>query len=345
MPFFPWLPILAIVCQGVLAVWLVHMSLIAWIIAPLWIISSILIFIFYSKQRAVATEDEVQVIEEESAPESDEYRIMVAVANPDNAISIIRSTYYISEAKKAQVNLLHMVPVPYQVPLTDAKKFMLEGKEAIIEAMLHLIIKFPLTTTFRYCRNIGRGILSAVKEKKIKMLIMGWRGKSQRHIFSLGSTVDYIMERAHCNVVLLKDCGDKKFKNILVPINGSPNSYFSLEIASIMMDKNDGQITAFIINDDKEKISIRKPYSPLKNGARIDFEHIKIKRSMASSIPDAILDESKRQDLVILGYTQDPLVRQLTHDSISYTVAMRCRKALIIVKASGGIKSWIRRWL
>jgi len=345
MPFFPWLPILAIVCQGVLAIWLVHMSLIAWIIAPLWIISSILIFIFYSKKRALATEDEVRVIEEESAPESDEYRIMVAVANPNNAISIIRSTYYISEAKKAQVNLLHMVPVPYQVPLKDAKKFMLEGKEAIVEAMLHLIIKFPITTTIRYCRNIGRGILSAVKEKRIKMLIMGWRGESQRYIFSLGSTVDYIMERAHCNVVLLKDCGDKKFKNILVPIDGSHNSYFSLEIASIMVDKNDGQITAFIINDDKEKISIRKPYSPLKNGARIDYDHIKIKRIMSSSIPDAVLDESEHHDLVILGYTQDPLIRQLTHDSISYNIAMRCRKSLIIVKASGGIKSWIRRWL
>jgi len=238
-----------------------------------------------------------------------------------------------------------MVPVPEQVPLTAAKELILEGKEAIIEVMLHLIIKFPITTTIRYCRNIARGILSAVKEKKIQMLIMGWEGKSRRHPFSLGSTLDYVLERAHCNVVILKGLGDKTFKNILVPVAGGPNSCFALEIASILAEKHDGKITALSVNDEKGKIDINKLTAAQKNGDCIVSDRISIKRVTAPSISDVILEESKCYDLMILGHTQDPLIRQLTRDSITCKVGVGCEKPLIIVKASAGFKSWIRRWL
>ncbi|MFW6140539.1 MAG: amino acid permease [Acidobacteriota bacterium] len=345
MPFFPWIPLFAIICQAVLAVWLVNMSPIAWIIAPVWVISSILIYRFYSQKRALPTREEVQVIEEERAPEEEGYPIMVAVANPNNAIPMVRSTYYISEAKKGRVNLLHMVPVPEQVPLSDAKDLILEGKEAIIEVMLHLCIKFPITTTIRYCRNIARGILSAVKEKKIEMLIMGWERKSHRHAFSLGSNLDYVIERAPCNVVILKDLGDRKFKDILVPVGGGPNGCFALEIASILAERHEAEIKALIVNDEKGKIDIRKASLAGKNGGPIAFDRICVKRTSAPSVSDAILEESRHHDLVILGATQDPLIRQVTRDSITYKVATGCDKPMIIVKASAGFKSWIRRWL
>jgi amino acid transporter/nucleotide-binding universal stress UspA family protein len=345
MPFFPWPPIIAILCQGILAVFLVHMSIIAWIVAPLWILSGILIYFLYSRKHAIATEDEVQVIEEDSAPKGDQYRIIVSVANPNNALDLIRTTYFVSEAKNARIKLLHMVPVPEQMPLTEAEKYMIEGKEAIIEAMLYLIIKFPITTTIRYCRNIARGILSAIREKKTDMIIMGWHGKPRRHAFFLGSTIDYIIERANCNVVILKECGNREFKKILVPIAGGPNSLFALEIASILAEKDDSKITAFIVNEKNGNFDISASKEPGDTHFKINWERITIKRLEASNIGDAILDESEKHDLVILGSTMDPILKQVTRESVSHSVAKNCQKPMIIVKASGGIKSWIRRWL
>lgn len=348
MPFFPWLPLIAIVCQAFLAVWLVHMSLIAWIVAPLWIIGGILIFLFYSKSHALATEEEVHIIEEESdsACESDRYRIMVAVANPDNALNMIRTTYFISDAKKAgEIKLLHMVPVPDQTPLSDAHKFMDEGKEAIMEAMLYLVQRFPITTTLRYCRNIARGILGAVREGKTDMLIMGWHGQPRRHAYILGSTVDYLIERAHCNIVILKDCGCHDFKRILVPMAGGPNGFFALEIASLLAEKHDGQVDALIINDDRKSIDISVLPDSMKEDSLINFDRINIRRKSSENVVDTILESSEEHDLVILGSTLDPFIRQVTRESISHAVAKKCSKPMIIVKASGGLKSWVRRWL
>jgi len=65
----------------------------------------------------------------------------------------------------------------------------------------------------------------------------------------------------------------------------------------------------------------------------------------APNTVDAILKEAEKHDLVVLGSTRDPLIRQITRDSISHAVARKCKKPLIIVKASGGIRSWIKRWL
>ncbi len=127
MPLFPIFPVLAIICQAVLAVWLVHMSPIAWIIAPGWIVAGLGIYYFYSRHHVVSGEHEIQVLEEQKAPASDRYQIMVAVANPANAAQLVQSTYRLCGAKDAQVELLHMVAVPDQVSLTDAKKYIDPG--------------------------------------------------------------------------------------------------------------------------------------------------------------------------------------------------------------------------
>jgi APA family basic amino acid/polyamine antiporter len=212
MPFFPVFPIIAVVAQAILAFWLIHMSFIAWIVAPAWVAAGVLIYHAYSRKRAVATEHDILVFEETRVPAGDEFRIMIPVANPASALGLVRNAYKLCLAKRASVELLHMVPVPDQVPLHDAEQYMLEGKEGIVEAMLYLESHFPVGMTVRYCRNIARGIISAAKEKGADMTVMGWRGPSWTGTFSLGSTLDPVVERSPSSVVVLKDCGNKVFR-------------------------------------------------------------------------------------------------------------------------------------
>lgn len=344
MPFFPVFPVIAIICQAILAVWLVHMSLIAWIVAPLWTVAGISIYHLYSKFHAKTTAEEIQVLEEEKAPEGDEYRVMVAVANPKNSIELVRTTYNLCKAKKARVELLHMVPVPEQVPLTDAQEYMMEGKEAIVEAMLYLIFLFPISTTIRYCRNVARGIVSAIREKKINMLIMGWHGQQRPYGFKLGSTVDPIIERSPCNVVIMKNCWNANFKSILVPVIGGPNGAFALEIASILADKDEGKICAYTVHSDKSKFNIENFVEAHKDKISLPLDRITIKAIIAPAPVEAILNEAKDYDLIVLGCTRDPFIYQIVRESIPDIVARKCNKPLVMVKTSGGIRSWIKRW-
>ena len=345
MPLFPVFPIIAVVCQGVLAVWLIHMSLIAWIVVPIWILAGIVIYHLYSKSHVLATEHDITVLEEERAPEGDEYRIMVAVANPQNAIQMVRTTYRLCDATSARVKLLHMVPVPDQVPLTDAEKYMLEGREAIVETMLYLEPLFPITTIISYCRNAARGIVNAIKQKKIDMLIIGWHGRPRTYGFRFGRTIDPIIERSPCNVVILKGGGNQQFKRILVPVAGGPNGGFALEIACMLVDKEEGVINVFTVATDRDKFDVVGFVSEHKERLQIPGEHISMKAVNATKVTEAILQEAEEHDLVVIGCTRKSRIYQMTREAVPEAVARRCQQPVVMVNAAHGIQSWIKRWI
>jgi len=349
MPLFPLFPILAIICQAVLAVWLIHMSLIAWIVAPIWIFAGLLIYLVYSKSRAITTEDEIQILEEQKHHEEkvgDKYPIMVAVANPANATQLIQSTYRLCGAKDAQVELIHMVPVPDLVSLRDAKKYTQPGKEGLFEVMLSLSMHFPISTTIRYCRNIARGIVSAIREKKTKMLVLGWHGVKHHDIFSIGSKIDPIIEQSPCNVVVLKDCGgNKEFKSALVPIAGGPNGAFALEIASILTNPDGGTVTAFTVDSGRRAFDLDAFVDENARKLGIPRHHFKTKTIKSNSTVKAILTEAKKYDLVVLGTTQKPLLLQIGRMSLPEKIACRTSKPVVMVKSNIGVSSWIRKWI
>ena len=346
VPLFPAPPLLAIVFQGILAVFIVRMSPLAWIIAPAWVLLGLGIYLLYSKSRTIATEDEILIFDEaDEAPPPPGYRIMVALANPHNALEMVQTTYKLCGAKDASVQLLHMVPVPQHVPLSDAKKYMLEGKEGILETMLYLAPLFPISTGLRYCRNIARGIVAAVRQKKINMLIMGWRGQSESKAFRLGSTVDPIIERAPCNVVILKDCGgNRKFNRVLVPIAGGPNGALGLEVANILADETEGQIVALTVTRGESKFDIEGFAEQQRRRLQAPEGRFGTKRIESRDVAGTILEEAGAYDLLILGATRQPLLRQIVRENLPETIAKKCPTPLVMVRAAGGIRSWVQRW-
>jgi amino acid transporter/nucleotide-binding universal stress UspA family protein len=349
MPFFPLAPLAAIACQLALLAFMHELSLKACAIAAGWVTVGAVVYLTYSRSRAVATDDEIRVLEEEREPEAQtgQYRVMVSVANPRNAVDLVRNTYKLCSAKGASVELLHMVPVPGQVPLSDAEKYMLEGKEGIVEAMLYLAPQFPLSTTIRYCRNIARGIVSAVRQKRADMLIMGWHGRTRRYAFRLGSTVDPVIERTPCDVVVMKNCSYREYRRVLVPMAGGPNGALALEVAAILAEREDGRLTAFTVRRDGEAFDIDGFVAAQTPKLALPAERIATRTVQASDVTAAILKEAEDgdYDLVVLGATRQPLLRQITRETVPDLVAQRCEVPLVMVRAGAGIRSWIRRWI
>jgi DNA polymerase I-like protein with 3'-5' exonuclease and polymerase domains len=130
-----------------------------------------------------------------------------------------------------------------------------------------------------------------------------------------------------------------------VPVAGGPNSAFALETASILAEKDDSKITAFIVNPNQDNVDIRDLPEFHKNYRQINFDRIHTKCIQAPDISEAILKESRNHDLVILGATRDPLLHQVTRESVSHTVAKKCEKPLIMAKAPTKIRSWLSRWI
>jgi len=272
---------------------------------------------------------------------------MVAVANPANAEGLIKSTYHLCGAKDAHVELIHMVPIPDQVALRDGWYSCREGREAMLVVMRELADHFPISTTLRYCRNAARGIVSAVREKRIGLLVLGWHGRATHSLFTIGSTIDPIIEQSPCDVVVLKDCPpDAVFRKILVPLAGGPNGALALEIASILCEKDSqvSPITALNV-DTGRHFDIERFVDEQTAKKGLDRQRFAARTIEARNPAEAILRESADYDLVVLGTTQKPLLRQFASRSIPEEIAHRCAKPTVIVKANIGVRSWLKRWI
>jgi amino acid transporter/nucleotide-binding universal stress UspA family protein len=346
MPLFPLPPLAAILIQAALALWLVHMSPIAWVVAPFWVVSGIVIYRVYSRTRATPTEEEIVVLQEEPIPTKEGYRIVLSVANPANAVPLALNCVRFCQAKGgAEVEVIHMVPVPPQVPLSDASEYTLPGQEAIMEAMLYLAPRFCFGSTIRYCRNIGRGIISAAAERKADLLIMGWRGRGRKG-FSLGSTVDPVLERASCDIAIFKDCGQQRYMKVLVPYGGGPNASFALETASIMVEKNGGSVAVFnVAQPGKATLDIDAFLDETVPGLDVPRSLFEARYVISRDLLRSLLSEAENHDLVVIGATEDPMFRQRVIGSLPEEFARHCKKPLIMVKASHPLKSFIRRWI
>jgi nucleotide-binding universal stress UspA family protein len=241
-----------------------------------------------------------------------------------------------------------MVPVPDQVALRDAEQYMTEGREGIVEAMLYLVQRFPVTTTFRYCRNIARGITSAVRERKIDLLIMGWHGKSGDRRFRIGSTLDPVISRAPCNIVILKDCGSKTFKRILVPLFGENNDAFALDTAQRMIQEPEGEITVMPVRGAARKQ--RGIWSEERYLERLlrRLTHQPVKVRLQASPPldpvKAVLSVSESYDLVVLGLSGS-FLRQVGVPTVAEQIARQCSTPLVLAKASKGLSALTKKWI
>jgi len=345
MPLFPVIPIFAIIFQILLVANLHAISKIALIIGPAWVITGVLIYHFYSKSRAALAEGEILILEKEEEPVAKKaYNLMVAVANPDTALGLIKVTYKICGKKEANVELLHMVPVPDHVPLSDADRYMLDGKEGIVEMMIYLAPQFKVNSTIKYCRNIARGIISSVREKRTNLLIMGWHGKSARQEYQLGSTIDPIIERAPCNVIIFKNSSGREYNKVLVPLSGGPNCIFALETA-VMLSEDKAQIVAFHVDNGKYNYDIQKDVNEATKHIDLKDKTLETHIVQSSKVFDTIMQRTIGFDLIVIGSTSKSMFENFWKGSLPEKIAAECDKPVAMVKAMGGIRSWIKRFV
>ena len=78
---------------------------------------------------------------------------------------------------------------------------------------------------------------------------------------------------------------------------------------------------------------------------RLPRERVKTKVVRSGDVVKAILEEAEKHDLIVLGSTRQPLLYQFAREAVPETVAKLCEKPMVMVRASRGIRSWLRRWI
>ena len=99
----------------------------------------------------------------------------------------------------------------------------------------------------------ANAILKQVRQLSPDLLVIGWIGRSPRHGYSLGSTLDPVLNQTPCNVIVVRaepewpavDLMDNQSLKILIPTSGGPNTLFAMDLALTASEQS--EVTALYI--------------------------------------------------------------------------------------------------
>ncbi len=121
MPFFPLIPILALLLQLALALLLFEMSPAAWVSAGLWIVVGFIMYFAYSKNHAKKRAQQ-STLEYNKAEDKRKYRVMVPVRSGEISPQLVKYAQRLAWVWHGELQLTRIESLPHYVSTEDAMK-------------------------------------------------------------------------------------------------------------------------------------------------------------------------------------------------------------------------------
>lgn len=351
----PWYPIMPILgCVGIVIVE-VFTELHALLVG----IGLIAVgFVVYQLRRPVGRAVEVATQTVEAA----RHEILVPVANPLTAESLIRMAVLLGRAREeSTLAALSIVKVPTTTPLELAQET-LDRQEKGRVALLKRVADYayqqgvPVRPLLRAARGISSGILGVAEARGgVGLILMGWRGQlsTQRVV---GSVVGDVVRGANCDVAVLRSRGTGKIRHVLVPVGGGPHARLALRLGWDIARIEEGTLTALRLFPEAGKVDLEVEQEVLHQLVEDVLgdvpQEVTLQLKYHDSIVEGILEASKEMaegtgcDLITIGASEEWFLKNLLTGSIPDQVADRAPCSVLMVRRYEPAPiSWLRRTL
>ncbi|SFM91122.1 amino acid permease [Methanolobus profundi] len=313
MPFAPYLPILAIIVQLVIGYYLVTAIEDTTFIAGItifWILAGSFFYFSYSekeiKRRAKYLRK--KVYEEKPFAEKG-YKILVPIKNMATTGDLAKFANIVARERNGHIVFLKVLTFPEQTPLSASDAYV-DERRAMMRGLISSV-DVPSGGIIKVGRDASDSILDTIEEEKPDMVIMGWRGRTFRRDFVLGSTLDPLLLKAPCDVVVARfEPGRslKDIRSILLPTAGGPHAALAAELAHDLAVEKNATVTMFNVgrstgDEGKALAAFRDLEGYFKD---VDINK---KFTVSENIEKGLSEEAKKQDVVFIGATTRPFLK------------------------------------
>jgi nucleotide-binding universal stress UspA family protein len=351
-PFFPVIPVIAIVLMIGIAAFMFRFSPTAWFFVIGWIGAGVIIYYTYARKRERAKRATPRLPREPTAPAEERYRILVPVADPAKAGVLIDFAAMVARARGGEIVLLHVISVPRQTPLEVGRRYVRAACEEVLDEAADMAADrgIPSSTVIRIAHWPAEAIVHEVEERRIDMVVMGWRGRSKHPRTVIGRNIDRVMRHADCHVVVVRADDLDTVKNVLVPIAYPRQARLMLELARLFERERGANVELFHLlppdlSESERSNRLDKIYEAL---ADLDVtpeqeEGRSIRVEETDRVVSRIVSRSAEFDLTILGASREGWYRKLIAGTVPERIARGMGdNALLLVKHERSpIKSWV----
>jgi amino acid transporter/nucleotide-binding universal stress UspA family protein len=342
IPWFPIVPIIGLVANGLLAINLFHFSPLSWYTALIWIIGGMLLYYIYFS-RAEALERPKEILMEEVLVSRD-YSVVVPVANQEQAHILGRIGAILARDNGGELLALHVLRVPPQLTLGEGRLMLKEGRpylETVIGQGKALDV--PVHTVLRLGRNVVEAVRKTVEENAADLLVLGWPGYTDTSGRIFGSVLDPIVDNPPADIAIVRYRAYRPLRSVLVPVGGGPNSRRAVRLAVSMARQGEGGpaiVTLLHVvpvgGPPASRVRAGQVMKDLTEG--LDYQSISTQIIEGSDVSESILSFAKgsspetQYDLIVAGATNEPLFRNLLVGNIIEKIAKEADVTVIVVK-------------
>lgn len=351
VPWFPWLPLLAILSNLFLAANVFRFSTIAWYFTLGWIVIGLLAYSFYFR-RMEAMEKPKEILLEEVLV-GREYSVLVPVSNNEQARILGKIGSVLACDQGGEVLALHVVQVPRQLSLPEGRLFLKDGRAYLDEVIRQAkTCEVPVHTIIRLGRNVASSIRQTAEENASALMVLGWPGYTRSSGRLFGSVADPLVDNPPTDVVVVRHREWRPLKKILVPVSGGLNSRRAVRLAVSMAGAESPQPASVTIlhvlppgYGEAAKVRGSRAIEESMDGiAGLNGVRVETRIVEGDDQARTILRHSEGFDLIVLGASEEPLFRNFLVGTGPERVARGAEMTVMMVKRrSSPIHSLMRK--
>jgi len=309
-PLFPAFPILAITANVVLVGFLATQSgtgQIAWTVIVLWIGIGLLLYYPFRGRKDIVKRlpkriDVATLLAAEAQPiELAKYRVLVPLREFDN-LALVRLGAILAAAKSGELALMNVLEIPRSLPPKAIRFHYVDERIKGLRKVEKFASGFAPDTraTVRIGHLPYEIVLRTIEEEDVNLLVLGWRGgRVGPELRILGDTIDYLVARAPCDVVVARTRGMKEtIRSILLYVRSEEQARGAAEVAATLARAGGAKVSVLELGEGGGAAPGAMTVVELVAQAHVDAQ---VLRLPVKNVVEAVVEESGKHDLLIIG--------------------------------------------
>ncbi len=354
-PFFPAVPVLAVIIQLIVASQMLHFSGDVLVTAVGWLVVGWGVYLLYSRPRVKALEPVPVVVAERSVLEGPAGLppVVLPISRPYGVEGLVKTAAGIARTLDRHVLLLHVVTVPEQLPISSGMDLVEEGREEVRGVARMLRDEgVEVELVIRLAHRPAVAIVRTVEERRADFCVLGWAARTRGRNRILGSNLDVILRGANCNFVVLQQL-QGPVRRILFPASNPRQAQVAFAVGYGLGRALDAEaievVTVFpeLVAEGEVEDRMQEMAEAVGEAAGLslgswreplDLDGMKVTlRAEHSNAPlERIRELSQGFDLMILGAGPGAMARRDVLGRVTWTLATGARCPVVAVKRRTG---------
>lgn len=289
----------------------------------------------------------------DSEPESDDYTVLVAAANPNHVEQLLRTATDLARHHDGRVEVVSVIhkhsTSPFLLFSEERIKAQFAGdRRAILDRALEHGDRtgVPVSGRLLVGRSVASELVRAAAESDADLLLLGWQGSTRPSDVVLGTTIDPVLRRAPCDT-LVERVGPmaETVESVLLPTRGGPHIELAAQVALAIATANDASIR-IVAPAETEETAIARDRIDAAAAWLGDAPAVEGVVREAETPAEAILAEPETYDLIVMGASEGGLSRDRV-GSVQQSVGRRADCPVIMAQRRrdrSSLRRVLERW-